>query len=152
MRGLFFDKPRGANWGVPWHQDLAIAVKERAEVAGFQGWSVKSGVTHVHPPADILERMVAMRIHLDACDADNGALRLIPGSHRDGKLDNAMIERWVHQGPCAMPTMAAGDLLLMRPLLLHASSKARDGRQRRVIHVEFAAGELPGGLEWFERV
>lgn len=31
VRGILFDKQRGANWSVPWHQDLAIAVAERID-------------------------------------------------------------------------------------------------------------------------
>ena len=47
VRGLFFDKNPGANWKVPWHQDLTIAVAGRVDTPGFDGWSVKDGVPHV---------------------------------------------------------------------------------------------------------
>ena len=33
----------------------------------------------------------------------------------------------------------AGDALLMRPLLLHASSRSQSNRHRRVLHIEYAA-------------
>lgn len=72
VRGIFFDKTPGANWKVPWHQDLAIAVRERREVPGFTGWSVKEGVPHVQPPAAVLERMLTLRLHLDPCGPDDG--------------------------------------------------------------------------------
>jgi hypothetical protein len=32
-----------------------------------------------------------------------------------------------------------GGVLAMHPLLIHASSKARDSRPRRVLHIEYAA-------------
>jgi hypothetical protein len=41
-----------------------------------------------------------------------------------------------------------GGVLLMRPLLLHASSASQVPRHRRVLHIEWAAQELPGGLQW----
>lgn len=151
VRALLFDKAPAANWKVPWHQDTAIAVAERVEVSGFIGWSIKDGVTHVHPPVEILERMVALRIHLDDGGPDNGPLRVLPGSHRHGKLDDAEIERWrqttAEVSCCAMQ----GDVLAMRPLLLHASSPAKTPSHRRVIHLEYACGGLPNGLRWFEQ-
>ncbi|MFN7920299.1 MAG: phytanoyl-CoA dioxygenase family protein [Bryobacteraceae bacterium] len=150
VRGLFFDKTPEENWAVPWHQDLAIAVRQRVNAAGFHGWSMKAGVPHVHPPAAILDQMAALRIHLDNCDETNGALRLIAGSHRAGKLSSAAIDEMVHSHPAVLPALAAGDALLMRPLLLHASSKARMAKPRRVVHIEFAAADLPEGLDWFE--
>jgi hypothetical protein len=45
-----------------------------------------------------------------------------------------------------------GDAILMQPLLLHASSTARLRSGRRVVHLEFAAEELPNGLRWRDRV
>jgi len=40
----------------------------------------------------------------------------------------------------------------MCPLILHASSKAVSPSHRRVIHIEYAGAELPGGLEWHTRI
>jgi len=151
VRSLLFDKNPAANWKVPWHQDLTIAVKERRDVAGFGPWSTKAGVTHVQPPADVLGRMLTIRLHLDDCDADNGPLRVIPGSHALGAIDPAEIpdvRRRTSEVSCTVP---AGGAVLMRPLLLHASSPAQRPGHRRVIHLEFSAGgDLPRGLEWHE--
>jgi ectoine hydroxylase-related dioxygenase (phytanoyl-CoA dioxygenase family) len=95
--------------------------------------------------------MLAMRVHLDDCQAENGPLRVLPGSHREGRLDAAAIHRWKARGSEVQCVSAQGGLVLMRPLLLHASSAARVVGQRRVLHLEFAADELPGNLEWFDR-
>jgi hypothetical protein len=38
--------------------------------------------------------------------------------------------------------------MLMKPLLLHASSKVSIDSGRRVLHFVFAPAELPGGLRW----
>jgi ectoine hydroxylase-related dioxygenase (phytanoyl-CoA dioxygenase family) len=149
VRGILFDKVPGANWKVPWHQDLTIAVAERHEVDGFGPWSMKAGVLHVQPPACVLEKMLTVRIHLDACGRENGALRVVAGSHRLGRLPEEMAARLGTEGPVHDCEAGAGDALLMRPLLLHASSASENPLHRRVIHVDYAAAELPDGLRWF---
>lgn len=151
VRALLFDKAAAANWKVPWHQDAAIAVAERMEMPGFVGWSVKDGVPHVHPPVAVLERMVAVRIHLDDCGPDNGPLRVLPGSHLHGKLDDAEIEHWRQTAKEVCCCASQGDVLTMRPLLLHTSSPAKSPSHRRVIHLEYACGTLPHGMRWFEQ-
>jgi ectoine hydroxylase-related dioxygenase (phytanoyl-CoA dioxygenase family) len=148
VRGIFFDKQPNANWKVPWHQDLTIAVKNRLEVPGFHPWSVKAGIPHVQPPVAILEQMLTVRIHLDRTDESNGALKVIPGSHTQGRLTTVEIERW-KQSPAISCNCQAGGILLMRPLLLHASSIAIAPSHRRVIHLEYASCPLPSGLEWY---
>jgi ectoine hydroxylase-related dioxygenase (phytanoyl-CoA dioxygenase family) len=148
VRGILFDKTPAANWKVAWHQDRSIAVRERRDVAGFGPWSVKDGVVHVQPPAEVLACMLTLRLHLDDCDDTNGPLRVIPGSHRDGILTDAAIAAAVAAGPVVNCCMPAGGVLLMRPLLLHASSAATHPRHRRVLHVEFSPDDLPGGLAW----
>lgn len=148
VRSLLFDKTPDANWKVPWHQDITIALKKRRETAGFGPWSVKAGVPHVQPPAHVLENMLTVRLHLDDCGLDNGPLRVLPGSHRSGIIDaQAIIELRGRMDEIAC-TALHGDALLMRPLLLHASSAAAAASHRRVIHLEFAGEELPDGLEW----
>lgn len=151
VRALFFDKIIGANWQVGWHQDLSVAVAERVEVPGFSGWSVKQGVTHVQPPASMLESMLTLRVHLDNCGEDNGPLRVLPGSHRHGRLTDDQIAHRQQTGTPVTCLVPRGGVLLMRPLLLHASAPAKNPRHRRVIHLEYAANPLPGGLRWFEQ-
>lgn len=149
VRGTLFDKTAAANWSVPWHQDLTICVQERIEVTGFGAWTLKAGVHHVQPPVSFLENMVTIRIHLDDCDQDNGALRVLPGTHRMGRLSPEQIEqaRALNQlVTCAVPR---GGAVLMKPLLLHASSASRRPSHRRVIHIDFSSIKLPSGLRWF---
>ena len=148
VRSILFDKTMGANWKVPWHQDLTIAVRKKVDVSGFGPWSTKAGVLHVQPPASILDNMLAVRIHLDDCDESNGPVRVIPGSHRRGRLTTDQLLR-ISTEPSVCCTVPAGGVMLMRPLLVHASSACREPRHRRVIHIEFASCPLPGGLEWF---
>ena len=148
VRGILFDKTPAANWKVAWHQDLSIAVKRRADVPGFGPWSVKAGVQHVQPPREVLESLLTVRIHLDECGEDNGPLKVLPGSHAHGVLDAESVERWRRECEPEVCVAGAGEALVMRPLLLHASSSANRPGHRRVIHLEYAGGELPGGLEW----
>lgn len=149
VRSLLFDKLPGANWLVPWHQDLTIAVRSRVETPGFGPWSVKDGVVHVQPPRRILESMLTVRMHLDAATPENGPLRIVPGSHRHGVLtDPQQITALRRELGERTILQAAGGVFLMRPLLLHASSKASRPSHRRIIHLEFAREELPNGLEW----
>ncbi len=149
VRGILFDKTPTANWKVPWHQDLSIAVRQRVDAPGYGPWSVKAGVPHVQPPVDVLASMLTIRLHLDDCFADHGPLRVLPGSHAVGVLDAAGIGRWRGRVAEVAAVIGRGGAVLMRPLLLHASSAATVPARRRVVHIEFAAGPLPGGVEWF---
>jgi ectoine hydroxylase-related dioxygenase (phytanoyl-CoA dioxygenase family) len=151
VRSIFFDKTPEANWLVPWHQDLTIAVNERVDVPGYGPWSMKDGVPHVQPLMVILESMVTIRFHLDYCDAANGALKVIVGSHRRGRLNSKQIAAVRREGVEFTCAVESGDVLLMRPLLLHASAPASVAVHRRVIHLEYATQPLPSGLEWHER-
>ena len=149
VRGILFDKIPGANWKVPWHQDVTIAVQERIETEGFGPWSIKADVLHVQPPAIVLEKMLSVRLHLDPCGEANGALRVVPGSHQHGRIPEdkiPSIRQTAFETVCAI---GVGGALLMRPLLLHASSPSRAPEHRRVIHLDFAAVQLPAGMSWF---
>jgi ectoine hydroxylase-related dioxygenase (phytanoyl-CoA dioxygenase family) len=148
VRAILFDKTPDANWSVPYHQDSTIAARTRLDIAGFGPWSVKDGVPHVRPPASILERMVTVRLHIDACGESNGPLAFLPGSHAHGFLGDAEIARWKTAARPVVCTVEAGDAVLMRPLVLHASPKAANPAHRRVIHLEYAIDPLPQGLVW----
>ena len=151
VRGILFNKTEESNWKVVWHQDLTIAVRERREIDGFGPWTTKAGVTHVQPPAAIMSRILAVRLHLDDSGPDNGPLRVIPASHKEGRLSAEQLANW-QKSDTVTCTVPAGGGLLMRPLLLHASSACVVAKPRRVIHLEFAAEELPQGLEWQDRI
>ena len=141
VRGLLFDKPPGQSWALPMHRDLTIAVKKHGAIGTFTKPTSKAGVPHVEAPIELLDRMVTVRISLDETTDENGPLKLIPGSHRGDNTSPMSI------------LGNAGDVLLMRPRILHGSGKSaeRTNRHRRVIHLECAAtSELPDGYEWNE--
>ncbi len=151
VRAIYFDKVNGANWSLFWHQDNVISVVARAEVAGYVGWSKKAGVWQVQPPAQVLAKMLAVRVHLDDCGPDNGPLRVLPGSHRFGWIDE-QLEDWKQRVPEVVCTVRRGGVVTMCPLILHASAKSEAVGHRRVIHIEYACDDLPEGLEWKNRV
>jgi hypothetical protein len=149
VRALYFDKPPGGSWALPWHKDLTVAVRDnRLPSLRFAKPTRKAGVPHVEAPLDVLAGMLTARIHLDEVTAANGPLQVLPGSHRTGKglcLD----------GSPRSILASRGDVLLMRPLLAHASGHAAPGtwRHRRIVHLEFAAARsLPDGYCWHDFV
>jgi ectoine hydroxylase-related dioxygenase (phytanoyl-CoA dioxygenase family) len=148
VRAIYFDKSAATNWLVGWHQDLTVAARARVDVPGFGSWSVKEGVPHVRAPVAVLEQMLSVRIHLDDCEESNGALRVLPGTHRLGRLSSEQIHELRNNHPEVVCHASAGDVMLMRPLLLHASGKSAETGHRRVLHIEYAGHDLPGGLHW----
>lgn len=150
-RAIFFNKTPDANWALGWHQDSVISVAEKIDTPGFTAWGRKAGVWQVQPPPDILAQMLALRIHLDDCGPDNGPLRVIPGSHRHGWLDEE-IPAWKRRVPAETCTVPVGGIVAMCPLILHASTRAVTPTGRRVIHIEYANEPLPRGLKWNRRI
>ena len=152
VRALFFDKPPGRTWTLGWHRDAAIAVAEHRSPAGtgFSRPTCKAGVPHVIAPDQVLERMLTLRIHLDAMTSSNGALKVRPGSHRnDGSV--SLLNDLAEPDDEVMIDCDRGDALAMRPRLLHASGSSHPDNQshRRVLHLEFAADrDLPHGYRW----
>jgi hypothetical protein len=150
VRVLYFDKPPGQSWALPWHKDLTIAVRDNTlPTQNFRKPTRKAGVPHVEASQAVLVTMLTARIHLDAVTAENGPMKVVAGSHRTGKslvLDAGEV-RTLYAG--------AGDVLLIRPLVAHCSNRSVDGTQlhRRILHLEFAANRtLPEGVAWHDFV
>lgn len=151
-KATLFDKSTDANWLVAWHQDISIPVVSRCEVAMWNGWSVKDGVNYAQPPSEVLSSLVALRIHLDECNASSGPLRVLKASHKLGRVPHAQCAALAASHEAQIVIGEMGSALLMRPLLIHASSKAVASERRRVLHLEFAAFELPHGLQWHRQL
>ena len=148
----YFDKSSSVNWLVPIHQDLSIPVQEHVAHPELRGWAKKEGFIFVQPPPTVLERLVAVRLHLDDSGSDNGPLRVVPGSHRPGRLpasEQLALREGKGEVTCAV---ARGGVVAMKPLLLHASSKSSNPRPRRVLHYLYGPRELPFGLRWSRAV
>src|SRR5215475_7006238 len=123
FRATLFDKSAQSNWLVVWHQDTALPLRERQNVAGWGPWSVKEGTICARAPATALEQIVAIRVHLDDSNAENGALKILPGTHDSGVLSDDAIHELAARTPAVECCVTAGGVLLMRPLVVHASSK-----------------------------
>lgn len=148
VRMILFDKSAATNWALGWHQDRTIVVRNRADVPGYGPWTTKSGLLHVAPPIDLLERMMTIRIHFDPVPATNAPLLIAPGSHRLGRVLESDIGRAVERYGVRACLADAGDVWAYSTPILHASDAAIEPRRRRVLQVDYAAEDLPGGLEW----
>ena len=147
-----FDKSEDQNWLVALHQDLCIPVEARVSHPSLGAWSKKQGRHYVQAPVALLENLLAVRVHVDDCGPDNGPLRVVPGSHRHGLLAAVAARRLREVLGEVTCCGGAGSALIMRPLVLHASSKALVPRRRRVLHFLFGPSSLGYGLQWQQAV
>lgn len=147
VKSIYFDKPAQSNWFVAWHQDLTISVDKKVNAEGFSSWTVKQDQFAVQPPTEILQDNFTIRIHLDDTDENNGALRVIQASHLKGihRPESAI-------GSEVMCKVKKGAVMIMRPLLFHASNRTTNDQKRRVIHIEFSNSPLPAPLRWSEQM
>lgn len=148
VRVIVFDKTPDKNWLVTWHQDKTISVSDKRDIPNWGPWTLKDGINHVQPELEVLEDMVTFRLHLDEASESNGCLKVIPKSHSLGILNKNDLDNVVSESEEYICTAKAGDLLVMRPHLLHSSSKGIEPIHRRIIHVEYSSFHLPMQLAW----
>lgn len=148
VRAVAFDKSAASNWGVPWHQDRVIAVRDREDLPGFRNWSRKSGGWHCEPPDNVLRNMVFARIFLDDVDASNGGMELALRSHRNGPVPTGDAEKAAAGCEKETETAKRGDILVMSMFLLHRSGPAEGASKRRVVRADYANSPLPRPLRW----
>jgi ectoine hydroxylase-related dioxygenase (phytanoyl-CoA dioxygenase family) len=148
VKSIYFDKPATSNWFVAYHQDLTISVDKKMNIAGFGPWTIKQNQYAVQPPLPILEDNFTIRIHLDDANAENGALKVLPKSHLKGICRPETID-W-NTVTTTICNVKKGSVMLMKPLLLHASGKTTNAVRRRVLHIEFSRTLLPETLRWSE--
>lgn len=148
-KSIYFDKPKKSNWFVAYHQDLTISVNKKIEAANFENWTVKQNQFAVQPPKEILEDNFTIRIHIDTTTQHNGALKVINNSHSKGilRVENLNFEKEKE----TICEVEKGGIMIMKPLLFHASNKTTNNERRRVIHLEFSKQQLPERLEWSEK-
>jgi len=150
VKSIYFDKPGASNWFVAYHQDLTISVDRKVPVENFGPWTVKQNQFAVQPPLQVLQNIFTIRIHLDATDENNGALRVVPQSHRKGIYRPETINWDVEtEASC---NVGRGGIMIMKPLLLHSSGRTTNNNRRRVLHIEFSNAVLPQPLQWAEKM
>lgn len=148
VRIVAFNKRAENNWTLGWHQDRVVALRNRADVAGFDNWSRKAGVWHAEPPVDLLARMIFARVHIDAADSRNGCLEIALGTHRHGKISAVDVAATVEKSPIEECIGEAGDVLFAKALVAHRSRASQSAAPRRAIRIDYCADALPPPLEW----
>jgi ectoine hydroxylase-related dioxygenase (phytanoyl-CoA dioxygenase family) len=148
-KSIYFDKPEKSNWFVSYHQDLTITVNKKIDIEHFENWTVKQNQFAVQPPKEILENNFTIRIHLDRTTKNNGALKVLNASHKKGisRVENINLNEEIE----TICEVEKGGIMIMKPLLFHASNKTTNNERRRVIHIEFSNQILPSELEWSEK-
>ncbi len=141
----YFEKSVSRNWFAPFHQDLSIPVVERIDHSELRCWASKEGGLFVQPPVSLLEKMTAVRIHIDDCSSEDGPLKVMPGSHLFGRVKSSNEIGTVEEIDCVV---GMGGALVMKPLILHASSRSKSANRRRVLHFLYGPPELSFGLRW----
>ncbi len=131
----FFCKMPGDGKAVAWHQDATY-------------WPLTP------------TRTVTAWIAIDDADLGNGAMQVIPGSHRHGALPvrpsrpedhNVLGEQadgWERFGTPASFAWRAGQCTLHSDLLLHGSEPNRSDRRRCGLTVRYAASEVRSWAGW----
>jgi ectoine hydroxylase-related dioxygenase (phytanoyl-CoA dioxygenase family) len=148
VRAILFNKTAINNWPLGWHQDGTIAVSVRHELPGYGPWTMKQGIQHVQPPFPVIESMVTLRLHMDPVDTDNAPLRIAPGSHLKGLIEESDYECIVAECGEMECLAEVGDIWVYRTAILHASSTAKRPKQRRVLQIDFSSSVLPKPVEW----
>lgn len=141
FRATLFDKSPGANWLVVWHQDTALPLRSRLEVDGWGPWSVKEGIHYAHAPTSALSQVVALRVSFDDSTLENGPLRVLPGTHTLGVLSDEGVHELATRAVPVDCIVPKGGVMIMRPLVIHASSKSHSETPRRVLHIEYSASD-----------
>lgn len=146
VKSIYFDKPETSNWYVAYHQDLTISVDKKIELENFNFWTKKQNQYAVQPPIEILENIVTIRIHLDETNEKNGAMKVVPKSHSK-KIYRPETIDWSTEKEVSCDVNKGG-VMLMKPLLLHASGRTTNNQRRRVIHIELSNFNLPNEINW----
>jgi len=142
LRGILFNKRPQRNWPVSWHQDLALVCSNPQHFPQIKTWRKKSELYHHQGHRLALESMLTLRIHIDSARHDNGCLQLIPKSHSQGVLSKQQIQQMKNQNGVQYCEAMAGDILVMNPLIVHASARLQSPQQRRILHLEFIPKRL----------
>ena len=147
VNSMYFDKPGRSAWGVAYHQDRQIIVKEKKDVEGFNEWFNEFDLLTVRATNEILQHIFTIRIHIDETNKENGSLQVIESSHKHGIFDPSLIDK-SKEVNC---DVSVGGVMIMSPLVMHQSLSSSSDTKRRVIHFDITNVSLPGGLQWGEK-
>jgi ectoine hydroxylase-related dioxygenase (phytanoyl-CoA dioxygenase family) len=151
IQAIAFDKTANTNWQVTWHQDLMFPFASHPQAADYTLSCEKDGVVYARPPLLVLEQLTAVRLHLDDCDEGNGPLKISPGSHQYGIVKSEEVVSLVQTHGEVTCLAREGEVILMKVLALHSSSKAIHPVHRRVLHIVYHSGD-PITEKWHRAV
>jgi hypothetical protein len=81
---------------------------------------------------------------LDDFTTENGALRVVPGSHRSGQRPQDVLADPEHTQPDeVLVTGRAGDVVVMNSHLWHGGTANRTGGRRLALHAFYCRGDKP---------
>lgn len=80
---------------------------------------------------------------LDDCTPENGATRLIPGSHRRRPPQFELADRRADHPEQVLVTGQAGTVVVMNSHLWHGGTENRSGARRRLLHPYYVARAFP---------
>lgn len=109
---------------------------------------IETGRTVTTSEMDGSRRRLRFADWTDQVDANNAPLRIVPGSHRLGRLSEAEVQGVVAtsgERPCLAER---GDVWLYATPIVHASLAADPPRRRRVLQVDYSADAAPHPLAW----
>lgn len=149
INAFVLDKTQDNNWGLGWHQDLKIAVKNKIETVGYSNWTVESGIPHAIPPKEVLEKRLSVRIHLDHCFIENGAILVAPKSHKNGIIQNKTEIEKIISDETIYCEVEKGGVMFITSLLLHKSPYSTTDKKRRILQIDYVGIKLNNGLEWY---
>lgn len=138
LLATYLPKSFDNNWFVSLHRDEVVPIQQYHPGQGWVLPTVKEGIPHAKPPKALLSQCIALRLQLT--NTSEGALKLLPGSHEPSKKPSAEI----------VASVLPGGALLMRPSILHASSKLKTpGIVRRVLHILYGPVKPPEPFQWY---
>ena len=125
------------------HRIAVAGTPRRARVGSVVD---KAGITYAHAPATALSASCSAPA-LRRLARGQRATACLPGTHALGVLSEVDTERLVREIPPVDCLVPSGGIIAMRPLILHASSKAETDHPRRVLHIEYVDSlEVDDGL------
>jgi hypothetical protein len=152
VRANLFDFSAQNAKPIPWHQDHTIPVKRPAQVEGFGPFTWVDGVCFAKAPPTVMSKLAVIYVSLDGMGENSPVLKLIPGSHVESIASESDKTRYVSENASIVPEIGRGGALVMSPLILHCQQVVESENPCRHIELMFAAADLPGGLEWNERL
>jgi|GEM_PF-5756574 len=138
-----------ANWAVPWHQDTSVYCTHIPPDASGE---LRAGFATFRPTDHSVANLTVARVALDRDTTTSGCLRVLPGSHKWGRVSGGEGGRLGGHAGTAIE-LEPGDVAFFNPLLMHRADENRTSSQRRVVHIYYRPVGMPlqgtGWIDWY---